>query len=170
MYVICTVLDFFQIWLFWKHSHIKQEKKKERKKETFSSQKSKMCCYGNCAYQCVWLKVCFVGIMAQTSFWSYVLSHSLLIKSLCYFCAWSPFFSSLPINVLDISFQPAWDFHRHVDFLKVWGKRCQLTPSPRSSSWKLVLYTLPVVEEFWLNALILNGYAVCCRVRYTSDA
>lgn len=58
------------------------------KKVIFSAQKkSNVCCYGNCAYQCVWLKVCLTGIMAQTSFWSPILSHCSLVKSFSYFCA-----------------------------------------------------------------------------------
>lgn len=82
----------------------------KKKKGIFSPQKSKVCCYGNCEYQCMWLKVCLAGMMAQTSFWSHILSHSSLVKSLCCFCPWSPFLLSLPINVLDISFQPWWNF------------------------------------------------------------
>lgn len=71
------------------------------KKVIFSAQKKNVCCYGNCAYQCVWLKVCLTGIMAQTSFWSPILSHCSLVKSFSYFCASSPFFFSLPISVPD---------------------------------------------------------------------
>lgn len=72
----------------------------------------------------VWLKVCLAGTMAPTSLWSHILSHSLLVKSLCYFFfffgAWSPFFFLVPINVLDILVLPEWNFHWCVHFLKCW--------------------------------------------------
>lgn len=72
--------------------------------------------------------LCLAAMMAQTSFWSYILSPSSLIKSLCYFRARSPFFTHSQTMCLTFLFCPSGTFIRHIE--EADGKMCQLTPSP----------------------------------------
>lgn len=70
-------------------------------KEYFQQAKKKI---KSCvAMETVNISLCFAGLIAQTGFWSCVLSLSLLIQTLCCCCTWSPL-SSFPDNVPNIFF------------------------------------------------------------------
>lgn len=102
-----------------------------------TQKKSKLCCHGNRAYQRVWLKVCLTGVMVPKSFWSHILSHS-LVKSYCYFLRLlytsSPHTQSTCLTL----FQPQLNYFICIFFFKI-GEWCV---DLNSGSWHHLCWKL----------------------------